>query len=137
MLNLQQKKRKLFCEMIFIFQAITGMAIDNHLLGLLRTAKELNMEKPDIFCDETYLTSNQFVLSTSQVKKRLFNRQRTWMCSRVLKKAPGLCTIRNTEICLQLSVKNGCHHFRSDFLINESCFFIGEKKKVKPTGKYK
>lgn len=50
-----------------IYQAITGMAIDNHLLGLLRTAKELNMEKPDIFCDETYLTSNQFILSTSQV----------------------------------------------------------------------
>lgn len=43
------------------------MAIDNHLLGLLRIAKELNMEKPDIFCDETYLASNQFILSTSQV----------------------------------------------------------------------
>lgn len=43
------------------------MAIDNHLLGLLKTASELKMEKPDIFCDETYLASNQFVLSTSQV----------------------------------------------------------------------
>lgn len=49
------------------FQAITGMAIDNHLLGLQRTASELKMEKPDIFCDETYLASNQFILSTSQV----------------------------------------------------------------------
>lgn len=47
--------------------AITGMAIDNHLLGLLKTAKELNMEKPEIFCDETYLASNHFILSTSQV----------------------------------------------------------------------
>ncbi|XP_040922668.1 choline O-acetyltransferase-like [Toxotes jaculatrix] len=47
--------------------AITGMAIDNHLLGLLRISKELNMEKPEIFCDETYLASNQFILSTSQV----------------------------------------------------------------------
>ncbi|XP_036936332.1 choline O-acetyltransferase-like [Acanthopagrus latus] len=47
--------------------AITGMAIDNHLLGLLRIAKDLNMEKPEIFCDETYLASNQFILSTSQV----------------------------------------------------------------------
>ncbi|XP_059180700.1 choline O-acetyltransferase-like [Centropristis striata] len=47
--------------------AITGMAIDNHLLGLLRIAKELNMEKPEIFCDETYLASNHFILSTSQV----------------------------------------------------------------------
>lgn len=43
------------------------MAIDNHLLGLLKIAKELNMEKPEIFCDETYLASNQFILSTSQV----------------------------------------------------------------------
>uniref|UniRef100_H3DQ14 Choline O-acetyltransferase n=1 Tax=Tetraodon nigroviridis TaxID=99883 RepID=H3DQ14_TETNG len=51
----------------YTIAAITGMAIDNHLLGLLRTAKELNMEKPDLFCDETYLTSNQFILSTSQV----------------------------------------------------------------------
>lgn len=107
MFNLQQKKGNFFVEMIFILQAITGMAIDNHLLGLLRTAKELNMEKPDIFCDETYLTSNQFILSTSQVKKRLFNRQRTCMCSRVLKKAPGLCTIRNTEICLPVVCEEG------------------------------
>uniref|UniRef100_A0A672YGH9 Choline O-acetyltransferase n=1 Tax=Sphaeramia orbicularis TaxID=375764 RepID=A0A672YGH9_9TELE len=44
-----------------------GMAIDNHLLGLLRISKDLNMEKPEIFCDETYLSSNQFILSTSQV----------------------------------------------------------------------
>uniref|UniRef100_A0A7N8WNN5 Choline O-acetyltransferase n=1 Tax=Mastacembelus armatus TaxID=205130 RepID=A0A7N8WNN5_9TELE len=49
------------------FSAITGMAIDNHLLGLLRISKELNMEKPEIFCDETYLASNHFILSTSQV----------------------------------------------------------------------
>ncbi|XP_038592104.1 choline O-acetyltransferase-like isoform X2 [Micropterus salmoides] len=51
----------------YTIAAITGMAIDNHLLGLLRMAQELNMEKPEIFCDVTYLTSNQFILSTSQV----------------------------------------------------------------------
>uniref|UniRef100_A0AAQ5Z3G0 Choline O-acetyltransferase n=1 Tax=Amphiprion ocellaris TaxID=80972 RepID=A0AAQ5Z3G0_AMPOC len=51
----------------YTIAAITGMAIDNHLLGLLRVAKDLNMEKPEIFCDETYLASNQFILSTSQV----------------------------------------------------------------------
>lgn len=51
----------------YTIAAITGMAIDNHLLGLLRIAKDLNMEKPEIFCDETYLASNQFILSTSQV----------------------------------------------------------------------
>ncbi|XP_041645949.1 choline O-acetyltransferase [Cheilinus undulatus] len=47
--------------------AITGMAIDNHLLGLREIAQELKMEKPDIFKDDAYLISNQFILSTSQV----------------------------------------------------------------------
>ncbi|CAB1416712.1 unnamed protein product [Pleuronectes platessa] len=49
------------------FSAITGMAIDNHFLGLLRISREMNMEKPEIFCDETYVASNHFILSTSQV----------------------------------------------------------------------
>uniref|UniRef100_A0A3Q3WW21 Choline O-acetyltransferase n=1 Tax=Mola mola TaxID=94237 RepID=A0A3Q3WW21_MOLML len=47
--------------------AITGMAIDNHLLGLREIARELKMEKPKIFKDEAYCISNQFILSTSQV----------------------------------------------------------------------
>uniref|UniRef100_A0A667X5K1 Choline O-acetyltransferase n=1 Tax=Myripristis murdjan TaxID=586833 RepID=A0A667X5K1_9TELE len=54
-----------------IFTAITGMAIDNHLLGLREIAKELNMGKPEIFSDETYVKSNQFILSTSQVPTTL------------------------------------------------------------------
>ncbi|XP_076982601.1 choline O-acetyltransferase [Tamandua tetradactyla] len=47
--------------------AITGMAIDNHLLGLREVAREACKELPEMFTDETYLTSNRFVLSTSQV----------------------------------------------------------------------
>ncbi|TDH01320.1 hypothetical protein EPR50_G00178910 [Perca flavescens] len=47
--------------------AITGMAIDNHLLGLREIAHELKMEKPEIFKDEAHLISNHFILSTSQV----------------------------------------------------------------------
>ncbi|XP_036402999.1 choline O-acetyltransferase-like [Megalops cyprinoides] len=47
--------------------AITGMAIDNHLLGLRRMAQELGMEQPEVFTDDTYITSNHFLLSTSQV----------------------------------------------------------------------
>ncbi|KAJ0004761.1 hypothetical protein NQD34_010975 [Periophthalmus magnuspinnatus] len=47
--------------------AITGMAIDNHLLGLRETAHELKLETPQIFTDEAYILSNQFILSTSQV----------------------------------------------------------------------
>nr|XP_019944776.1 PREDICTED: choline O-acetyltransferase [Paralichthys olivaceus] len=51
----------------YTIRAITGMAIDNHLLGLRGIAHELRMEKPEIFSDEAYLISNQFILSTSQV----------------------------------------------------------------------
>ncbi|KAM9364966.1 choline O-acetyltransferase [Pholidichthys leucotaenia] len=47
--------------------AITGMAIDNHLLGLREIAHELKIEKPEIFRDDAYLISNHFILSTSQV----------------------------------------------------------------------
>lgn len=52
-------------------QAITGMAIDNHLLGLREIAHELKMETPEMFRDEAYAISNQFILSTSQVKLSL------------------------------------------------------------------
>ncbi|XP_034415218.1 choline O-acetyltransferase-like [Cyclopterus lumpus] len=67
-----EEKMKRFRDAInaqtnYTIAAITGMAIDNHLLGLHRIAKELNMETPEIFSDETYLGSNQFILTTSQV----------------------------------------------------------------------
>ncbi|XP_069000145.1 choline O-acetyltransferase [Embiotoca jacksoni] len=51
----------------YTIQTITGMAIDNHLLGLREIAQEMKTEKPEIFKDEAYLISNQFILSTSQV----------------------------------------------------------------------
>ncbi|KAK5854063.1 hypothetical protein PBY51_015165 [Eleginops maclovinus] len=51
----------------YTIQSITGMGIDNHLLGLRELAHELKMEKPEIFKDEAFLISNQFILSTSQV----------------------------------------------------------------------
>ncbi|KAG8434999.1 hypothetical protein GDO86_013091 [Hymenochirus boettgeri] len=47
--------------------AITGMAIDNHLLALRELAREHCKEMPELFTDEMYLSSNRFVLSTSQV----------------------------------------------------------------------
>ncbi|XP_056097636.1 choline O-acetyltransferase-like [Rhinichthys klamathensis goyatoka] len=46
---------------------VAGMGTDNHLLGLREMAKEMKMETPDIFSDETYHISNHFILSTSQV----------------------------------------------------------------------
>ncbi|KAB1271488.1 Choline O-acetyltransferase [Camelus dromedarius] len=51
----------------YTVMAITGMAIDNHLLGLRELAREVCKEPPEMFTDETYLMSNRFVLSTSQV----------------------------------------------------------------------
>ncbi|XP_010852747.1 PREDICTED: choline O-acetyltransferase [Bison bison bison] len=51
----------------YTVMAITGMAIDNHLLGLRELAREMCKELPEMFTDETYLMSNRFVLSTSQV----------------------------------------------------------------------
>uniref|UniRef100_H0V586 Choline O-acetyltransferase n=1 Tax=Cavia porcellus TaxID=10141 RepID=H0V586_CAVPO len=51
----------------YTVMAITGMAIDNHLLALRELARDLCTELPEMFTDETYLTSNRFVLSTSQV----------------------------------------------------------------------
>ncbi|KAM9809270.1 choline O-acetyltransferase [Syngnathus typhle] len=47
--------------------AIVGMGIDNHLLGLREMAKDLKMETPEIFRDEAYRISHEFILSTSQV----------------------------------------------------------------------
>ncbi|XP_047410512.1 choline O-acetyltransferase isoform X3 [Sciurus carolinensis] len=51
----------------YTVMAITGMAIDNHLLALRELARDLCKEPPEMFTDETYLMSNRFVLSTSQV----------------------------------------------------------------------
>ncbi|CAI9571045.1 unnamed protein product, partial [Staurois parvus] len=47
--------------------AITGKAIDNHLLALRELAREHFKELPEIFTDDLYLISNRFILSTSQV----------------------------------------------------------------------
>ncbi|XP_061546793.1 choline O-acetyltransferase [Phycodurus eques] len=47
--------------------ALMGLAIDNHLLGLREMAQDLKIEKPEIFQDEAYRISHEFILSTSQV----------------------------------------------------------------------
>ncbi|XP_028990285.1 choline O-acetyltransferase-like [Betta splendens] len=69
--KIQRLRDAINAQTNYTIAAITGMAIDNHLLGLLRTAKELHMETPEIFSDETYRTSNHFILSTSQVPTSL------------------------------------------------------------------
>ncbi|NXT41650.1 CLAT acetyltransferase, partial [Pelecanoides urinatrix] len=65
--KMQRFKDAIAAQTNYTVLAITGMAIDNHLLGLREVAREHFKELPEIFTDETYLTSNRFILSTSQV----------------------------------------------------------------------
>ncbi|XP_062831879.1 choline O-acetyltransferase isoform X2 [Anolis carolinensis] len=65
--KMQRFKDAITAQTNYTILTITGMAIDNHLLGLREMAREHFKELPDIFTDETYLTSNRFILSTSQV----------------------------------------------------------------------
>ncbi|XP_041867048.1 choline O-acetyltransferase [Melanotaenia boesemani] len=65
--KLEKLRNAITAQTKYTILAITGMAIDNHLLGLREIAHEMKMEKPEIFKDDAYLISNQFILSTSQV----------------------------------------------------------------------
>nr|XP_009942819.1 PREDICTED: choline O-acetyltransferase [Opisthocomus hoazin] len=65
--KMQRFKDAIAAQSNYTILAITGMAIDNHLLGLREVAREHFKELPEIFTDETYLTNNRFILSTSQV----------------------------------------------------------------------
>ncbi|NWR11701.1 CLAT acetyltransferase, partial [Paradoxornis webbianus] len=65
--KIQKFKDAIAAQTNYSILAVTGMAIDNHLLGLREVAREHFKELPEIFTDETYLTSNRFILSTSQV----------------------------------------------------------------------
>ncbi|NXD36355.1 CLAT acetyltransferase, partial [Copsychus sechellarum] len=65
--KIQKFKDAIAAQTNYSVLAVTGMAIDNHLLGLREVAREHCKELPEIFTDETYLTSNRFILSTSQV----------------------------------------------------------------------
>uniref|UniRef100_W5KA03 Choline O-acetyltransferase n=1 Tax=Astyanax mexicanus TaxID=7994 RepID=W5KA03_ASTMX len=65
--KMERLRRAVDAQTNYTKLAITGLGIDNHLLGLREIAKELKMESPEIFTDKTYHLSNQFILSTSQV----------------------------------------------------------------------
>ncbi|KAM8924854.1 choline O-acetyltransferase [Pelodytes ibericus] len=65
--KMQYLRDAIMAQTNYTILAITGMAIDNHLLALRELAKEHCKEIPELFTDEMYLSSNRFVLSTSQV----------------------------------------------------------------------
>lgn len=50
-----------------LVETILGQGTDNHLLGLKQIAEESSFPLPQIFTDPSYIHSNQFTLSTSQV----------------------------------------------------------------------
>ncbi|ELU18773.1 hypothetical protein CAPTEDRAFT_218503 [Capitella teleta] len=50
---------------------ILGYGIDNHLLGLRCMSEMSDMDKPEVFKDESFNISNHFTLSTSQVPTTL------------------------------------------------------------------
>lgn len=52
-------------------KAISGQAIDRHLLGLKMVAVEEKMALPAIFTDSSYATALHYKLSTSQVRASL------------------------------------------------------------------
>lgn len=52
-------------------QAISGQAIDRHLLGLKLLALEENLTMPEIFTDPAFAKALHYRLSTSQVKARV------------------------------------------------------------------
>nr|XP_025856290.1 choline O-acetyltransferase [Vulpes vulpes] len=65
--KLQLLKDAIRAQTEYTVMAITGMAIDNHLLALRELARDTCKELPEMFTDETYMMSNRFILSTSQV----------------------------------------------------------------------
>ncbi|KAJ7402571.1 Choline O-acetyltransferase [Pitangus sulphuratus] len=76
--KMQRFKDAITAQTNYSILAITGMAIDNHLLGLREVAREHFKELPEIFTDETYLISNRFILSTSQMDISLFWKIPDW-----------------------------------------------------------
>ena len=55
--------------LLYHWQAVSGQAVDRHLLGLRMLALEAGMEVPELYKDVAYVRSLHFCLSTSQVHK--------------------------------------------------------------------
>lgn len=51
----------------YLHQAVSGLGVDRHLLGLKLAAIEAGMDVPKLFMDVGYLRSSHMRLSTSQV----------------------------------------------------------------------
>jgi carnitine O-acetyltransferase len=70
-LSLQQKfkfmKKAVESHKSYAADAVQGLGVDRHLLGLKKIAIENGKNLPQLFMDEGYVQSSNFRLSTSQV----------------------------------------------------------------------
>lgn len=54
-------------------QAVTGLGVDRHLLGLKLIAQQNGIPIPELYSDAGYVKSTHFRLSTSQVRSGFCN----------------------------------------------------------------
>ncbi|XP_039269614.2 choline O-acetyltransferase-like isoform X1 [Styela clava] len=65
--NMMLLRKAIKAQTDYTIAAITGLAIDCHLVGLKEASKELKLPIPELFSDPSYDICNYFTLSTSQV----------------------------------------------------------------------
>lgn len=65
--KLEKMKNAINAHKNYVSQAVQGLGIDRHLLGLKLIAKENGIEVPALYSDEGYTKSSTYRLSTSQV----------------------------------------------------------------------
>lgn len=64
---LQKLKDAIESHKKYVTQAVQGLGIDRHMLGLKLIAKENGLPVPELYADEGYVKSSTYRLSTSQV----------------------------------------------------------------------
>ena len=74
-------------------QAVSGQAVDRHLLGLKLLAAEAGMETPEVFKDVAFGRSLHFCLSTSQVSV-------VWLIGKVNTVVPSQVPCSNYDVFL-------------------------------------
>lgn len=66
-LILEEYFRLFLIRILRVQQAMKGLGVDRHLLGLKLAAKELGIEVPKLFFDAGFVRSSHMRISTSQV----------------------------------------------------------------------
>lgn len=109
--------------------AISGAAVDRHLLGLRLLAKEAGMETPEIFKDPAYGKSMHFCLSTSQVPVESFP---IFLCfGAVVEDGYGICyNPQEDRIYISVSSFRKCPHTDSVLFAKKLTESLREMKDI-------